>query len=287
MKIVCPSCNAVYDVSEAKLPRERSATARCKRCGGRVPVPRAGAGRAFPPLKPAHTSPGAPPSLTVGSAGGGGRAVPDPDETALPYGDALRFGWQSLKEDPVFVIVGMCLAPAIVQSVGNAFMAAVPKDLWPVSLLLGLVLGGVNLAVGLGVVGAALMKVDGRPTGFTDLLRFYPLTWTYLLSALLAVAAVGLGFVLLILPGIYLMLALQFWVCFIIDDRAGPVAALKRSYALTRGCLLQLFLFCCLVLGVNLVGVIPCGFGLLVTVPVTSIGWVYIYRFLRDRQPEP
>jgi uncharacterized membrane protein len=92
---------------------------------------------------------------------------------------------------------------------------------------------------------------------------------------------------LLVLPGIYLLLALQFWVFYIIDDRAGPVAALKRSYALTRGRLLQLFAFGCLVLGVNLLGAVPCGLGLLVTVPVTSIAWAYVYRFLRNRQANP
>ncbi len=38
MRIICPTCNAIYKIPDTKIPQERRAEATCKKCGGRILV---------------------------------------------------------------------------------------------------------------------------------------------------------------------------------------------------------------------------------------------------------
>ena len=51
---------------------------------------------------------------------------------------------------------------------------------------------------------------------------------------LLVLALIG-GFILLIIPGIYLSIALGLFYFVLVTERANPIAALRRSYRLVRG----------------------------------------------------
>lgn len=62
--------------------------------------------------------------------------------------------------------------------------------------------------------------------------------WTLLVSiaaAILVALVVGLGFILLILPGIYLAVGLAFTAFFVILDGKGPVESMSASRALVKG----------------------------------------------------
>jgi hypothetical protein len=38
MKITCPTCNVIYNVPSYKIPKGNKASAKCKKCGGRILV---------------------------------------------------------------------------------------------------------------------------------------------------------------------------------------------------------------------------------------------------------
>src|SRR5690606_24140896 len=91
---------------------------------------------------------------------------------------------------------------------------------------------------------------------------------------------VGVGLVLLIVPGVILAVVYAFY-GFVIVDRGEPVlAALQRSAELTRGHRGELFLFGVVLLGLNLLGALAFGIGLLITSPVSLIAAGYVYRRL-------
>ena len=98
---------------------------------------------------------------------------------------------------------------------------------------------------------------------------------------------------MLIIPGI--ILALKYWFCamIIVDRQIDPISALKESSNITNGVKRELFLFSAISLGVNLLGVLCLGVGMLLTIPVTSIAKVYVYRELEraeypnDEDPAP
>ena len=38
MRIVCPTCNAAYNIASNKIPPGRGASATCKKCGGKIVI---------------------------------------------------------------------------------------------------------------------------------------------------------------------------------------------------------------------------------------------------------
>ena len=71
-------------------------------------------------------------------------------------------------------------------------------------------------------VGAAIAK------GYQKII---PLIIWYILYGIL----VAIGFVVLIIPGLYLMVSLMFGVYAIVMEDLGPIAALKKSHELVKG----------------------------------------------------
>ncbi len=105
--------------------------------------------------------------------------------------------------------------------------------------------------------------------------RFF---WRYFWGTLLFQFMMGIGFLLLIIPGI--VLALMFWPLFyvIIDRDTGVIDALSRAREVTQGNYLVVVLLFLAGMGIILLGVFPgCGFGLLFTIPLSLLLWAVAY----------
>ena len=288
MDVVCPSCNTVYRIADRKIPTNKTVTATCKKCGRKLTVATAPSGAA--PVRPVTGSFPRVPQAIPTHARTESIADRQPDEStagaAFSVRNALRFGWRAVKRDPVLVIVGMFIIPICIQMVFEVFNGVVPEDKWPITAFLAAVAFFLELAVTLGIAGICLKICDGKAAGFTDLHAHLPLTLTYLVSSILfGLLCLG-GFIFFIVPGILLSLWLQFYGFVIVDEKAGPVAALKKSYAVARGRLWRIFTFSCLLGIYNILGLLLCGLGLLITVPVSFIAWAYLYRSLQGRVPQ-
>ena len=70
---------------------------------------------------------------------------------------------------------------------------------------------------------------------FEEILSGFKKFLFVILSHLLVIGIVGIGFVLLILPGIYMICKLAFVPYLIMDKKIDPVQAVKLSYYLTKG----------------------------------------------------
>jgi uncharacterized membrane protein len=92
--------------------------------------------------------------------------------------------------------------------------------------------------------------------------------------------AIGIGFVLLIVPGIIAMLLFMFSTFIVIDRELGPIEAMKESMRITRGYRWPLLGLIALLMLIVLAGVIALFVGLLVAMPVTTLAFVHAYRVL-------
>jgi len=289
LDVICPACNAVYRVPDRKIPKNRTVTATCKKCGRKLTITAAAQSPA-PPRAVADSSPKAPEAISTSPRPYPAAERPSDDPkaaAAFSARNALQFGWRALKRDPVLAIVGMFIVPVCIQMVFEVFNGLVPEDMWPVTGALAAVAFVLELAVTLGIAGICLKICDGRPAGFNDLHAHIPQTPTYLISSILfGLLCLG-GFIFFIIPGILLSLWLQFYGFVIVDEKVGPVIALKKSYAVARGRLGRIFTFSCLLAFYNFLGLLLCGMGLLITVPVSFIAWAYLYRSLQGRTPQP
>jgi len=173
----------------------------------------------------------------------------------------------------IYIIVTFLLAAVVGRSVDPvtgefslvAFIAEMSLGIIMAPLGAGLFMIGLKFSVGAKIeVGELFKHFD----------KIIPLFITYLLYYIL----VAIGFVLLIIPGIYLMIALMMAVPLVVEKNMSPWEALMTSRkAVTHKwfAMLGLGLLSMLVI---IVGAIPLGIGLIWAVPLVMLAFAMVYR---------
>ncbi len=92
--------------------------------------------------------------------------------------------------------------------------------------------------------------------------------------------AIMIGMVLLVVPGVILALGLGLSIYLCVDMRESPIDALKRSWELTNGHKMKIFLFALVSVGLALAGLIACVVGVFVAYAIIWSGWAIIYTRL-------
>ena len=200
--------------------------------------------------------------------------------------EALTYGWETFKANIPFFL-GFMLAMGLITVLPDYLVEKVlaPKSMGLMIVkivlrLVGLVLGMVSTRISL----------DIHDTGQADLSRIgeiLPQIPAYLGGKVLYGLIVLVGLVLLIVPGIIVAYMFLYVGYLIIDRGLGPIAALSESRVLTDGYKLDLFLFSLVVAFVNIVGIVCLFVGLFVTIPVTLMASVYVYRRLSPAETAP
>lgn len=87
----------------------------------------------------------------------------------------------------------------------------------------------------LGYVKNIFQALDGEEPQFSAYGQQSRKIITYLIANILFSIAVCIGTVLLIIPGIYLYLRLQFFTAFIVEENCGIIESLQKSWNMTQG----------------------------------------------------
>ncbi len=82
------------------------------------------------------------------------------------------------------------------------------------------------------------------------------------------------------LPCFYMWIKIQFFPYFIVSKELGPIDALKKSYEITEGSSIHLILFLTLLMMINLIGLIPFGLGLAITIPFSFLATGVMFTML-------
>ena len=191
--------------------------------------------------------------------------------------EAIRFGWRTTMTN---------IQPLLLLGIVGGFLSAchqalAAKDGGAPLLALGIQV--LQAAVTLVLLRAALKLHDGERIDWARpgnlLVGFLPFLAA---GALYGLIVMG-GLLLFVIPGIYW--AIKFgWATFVVaDGDRDAIDALRVSSRLTQGVKGQLVSFALVVLGVNLLGALALGVGLLFTVPTTAIAAAYVFRRLQAR----
>lgn len=191
--------------------------------------------------------------------------------------------WRRFKERPLFII-GVFLISAVVLSISGFVAERMPSG--GVAAVVNVLDFALHIVVGMGVTRILLRVYDGTDTNYPDFFEPLSLFWNYLAMSILTAAIVLAGLVLFIVPGIIAALAVAFAAYLVIDTGMGPVAALKESIRITHGHRWNLFIFAVLLGVLNLAGALFAGVGLILTVPLTALATIHVYRWLRDPREE-
>lgn len=199
--------------------------------------------------------------------------------------ESIRFGWETFKKRPWFFI-GVTLLIAIASAIASSITSMFGEE-GAASLLGTIVNMGLSTLIGMGSA-AFFLKAHDTPEAAQSSDLWHPQNfWQYLAATLLTGIIVIIGLILLIVPGIILALMLMFG-CYIVVDRGmGPIEALKESRRITAGSRWQLLGFILALIGINLLGLLALVVGLLVSVPISSLAFVHVYRTLSAKAGAP
>lgn len=254
------------------------------------------------PPNPAGATP--PPSGPIQPPAYGGASQPPAyDGPAVPYGtqptspfqvgEALRFAWDRFKANWLFWVLFVLLTFVVgaifnsgsagdIQEQINASsdpeaMQELATTMSGGSSLLGLIgslVLGVLQALG---INAALREVSGEKATWGNLFKANNFGMIILAALLLMVAS----FVGVLLCGIGLIAVAIFAVFTyhnVVDKGLNAWAAFTSSFSLVGKNFGAVFLLELALFGINILGAIPCGLGLFVTLPLSVLAIAFAYR---------
>lgn len=195
------------------------------------------------------------------------------EKTVLNVKECLSFGWKTFLARPWF-FVGTVVVYMIIQIIVGMLQEGMPGIL---TFLLSLV---VSTLLYVGLIHVYLKAHDNVESPQYKDLWNPSVFWSYLGLSILLFIIVGIGFVLLIIPGIFLAIALGMSGFALVDRKLNPIEALKESWRLTKGNRWKLLLLSLALLVIAIIGIIPLMLGLLVAAPVAMLASIHAYRTL-------
>lgn len=228
-----------------------------------------------PPPPPGEPPPPPPPPGSMPPPATGG---------SFDVGRAISYGWTAYWKNagPMVVLALVVLVVNFVISLIGGNVTGLASSI--VLQLIGFVVG---IVLAMGLIRASLAVVEGRTPEVNVLFQtdgFGP----YLVASILVGLGVFVGVLACIVPGVIVAIMWQFFGYVIVENPSmGPVDALRRSADITRGNRWPLFGLGLLLVGINLVGLVACGIGLIFTYGITVVTLAYTYKTLSGQPVVP
>lgn len=189
----------------------------------------------------------------------------------------IKQSWEIVKKNAKFVAILM-VAFVIYQIVQGAVQGFFGEGLLASLVSLGFTV--LTLFFQIGFIKIILKLIDGHKAEISELWAYPQYLLRMIGATIVYTIIVVIGFILLIIPGIYLALRLQFYSYYIVDKNAGAMDSLRMSWKATDKNVINIFLFMLLILGLNILGALALLVGLLITIPVSIIAVSLLYRKL-------
>jgi uncharacterized membrane protein len=207
-------------------------------------------------------------------------------EKAFSKGEAIRYGWGVMKANLGFFI-GLLVIVGVIGAIPKILEQITAERAPGLSIIFAIAGAIFNVIVTMGVTTISLKLVDNAKPDLGDLFSRFHLFFKYLGGNILYTLIVVGGLILLIVPGIVWALKFILFGYLVMDRGLGPIEALKKSAALTMGARWDLFLFCLLLVGINLLGALALLIGLFATIPTSTVAGAYVYRKLLAQTEAP
>jgi uncharacterized membrane protein len=193
--------------------------------------------------------------------------------------EAVNFGFGVAKKNILFYL-GIFTITILISGVSSGLQRGL-KEAAFFAFLFSLITWVISEIVGMGILRINLKFVDGTKPRFADLFVFdWRAIFNYILAAIMSGIIIGVGFILLIIPGIIFAIKLQYVGYLVVDKKLRPVEAIKKSWAMTKGNVRHLFVLGLALLGINILGLLVLIVGLLVTVPLSMVTTAFVFRKL-------
>lgn len=199
-------------------------------------------------------------------------------ESKFSISEVCSTSWQRTKAQ-IWVLAGLLIGMTIISFTLSAF--AMPMQSSIVGIIVtNLISVIISCIFALGYIKNIFQALDGEEPQFSAYGQQARKIITFFVAYIFMSIIIIFGFCLFIIPGIYLGLRLQFFMAFIVEEDAGIIESLKRSWEITRGQVMSLFWLMLAMIGFFLLGVILLGIGVFVAIPLIYMMLCYVFRKL-------
>lgn len=222
-------------------------------------------------------------------------------QTELTLGEALKAGWDNAFSKFGLILGSLVLVQVILFGIGIirglassaltpsqqlAQSSAITITLLVIIFLASYVLQfWVQILTGIGLIRIQLNVIDSKKAEFGQLFNSEGLFWRYFGGSILYGLIVLAGILLLIVPGIYWGIKYQFFGQLIVDKKVTIGEALNQSAEITYGHKWWLLGFSIIMGLINIATIFTLFLGLFITIPVTVMAHMYVYRRLSKMPP--
>lgn len=186
--------------------------------------------------------------------------------------------WQRTKAQ-IWVLSGLIIGMSIISFTLGVFAMPIQQSVMG-AIVINLISCIISCIFALGYMKNIFQALDGEEPQFSAYGQQARKIITYLVANILMAIIVTLGLCLFIIPGIYLALRLQFYAALIVEDDAGIIESLQRSWEITRGQEMSLFILMLAMIGICILGLILLGIGIFVAMPLIYMMYAYVFRKL-------
>ncbi|MEE2730895.1 MAG: hypothetical protein VYA55_08735 [Pseudomonadota bacterium] len=208
---------------------------------------------------------------------------------SVELSDILSESWQKTKGSKRYILgagilmyVIAFVVIAVVTAISMFVMGTDPESPGPMAILIQVVLQILFMALILpfsaGIFVMCLKQVQGVQPEFGDLFSCFNKTGKLLGCMILMYIMIFIGYLLFIIPGIYLNFAYILAIPLIVDRDMGPWEALETSRKAITKHWLSVFLFFIVLTIIMMVSMLPLFIGLIWSVPLMAIAMAVLYR---------
>jgi hypothetical protein len=177
------------------------------------------------------------------------------------------------------MVIGLAIGEIFGGGIGDA-LKGIPKETTPLSVLGSVISNLISCLMYPGFFYVAHKISNREETSFGDFFYgFTHQTGQFLLLQIVSGILIVVGIVLLVIPGIYLAVAYSFAMCIMITYQQGFWESMEISRKVITKVWGQMFLLLLAILGINLLGGLLCGLGLIYTFPYSMC---ILYAAFRD-----
>ncbi|MET0378609.1 MAG: hypothetical protein ABW049_06395 [Spongiibacteraceae bacterium] len=240
-----------------------------------------------------HSAPPAPLTETIAEYGSLERGIAGDYQFSI--GATLSEAWAKTKgaKTPILVacliyfaiLIGVSMVLGIVGGFGAASGAIDAGSAIGLQVITQIVITAISMPMMAGVVIIGIQRSVNAPISAGTVLNYFPKILPLLLLSILMYLMIVIGFVLLIIPGIYLMISYYLATPLLVEKNLGAWQALEASRKATTKRWFAIFgLF--LLLGlINFATVFTLFIGLIWTIPMSVIAFGILYRNIFGIEP--
>lgn len=208
-------------------------------------------------------------------------------DTVFSLDETLATTWEVFKKN-FWRYLGLLGLTGLVIAIPSMLLAVVKiivaKGLQQVivMLVLTITIAWIAMITKIGVDLACLKFLSGEKPDSNTLWQPASITFPYLGATLLFYTAIAIGCVVLLAPGYYIYIRLQFYLYFMLEYKCGPIESLKASWYCTENSFWELVLFSLVQMFIEGVGAAILGIGAIPASMYTKLAEARAYRVLHD-----